>query len=217
MIPSLLSSVALYTVTKFGFSFAVKQKWLPESVYNQLALQKLKDGHYSEAARFNELALKKKPQSNKALVLRDLILMKKDAQAQQYYEKICIERGRVLELYQQIELYKKKLKILKFKKILHRLFFWSLLMIITAIFFASYYTMSHINLPVLGGLLGGIGVVFTIITVTIARYNQDSEIHQSIYKQELEALNNSLAREIEMRKLIIEKLEQNISRVEDNG
>ena len=76
---ALLSSIVVVAATKLGLKVAGKRKWLPKSIYHQLALEKMRHGELVDALRLNEIALQKKSDYEKALILRDLISMRRDA------------------------------------------------------------------------------------------------------------------------------------------
>ena len=93
-----LSSLAVVAATKIGFKVAEKQKWLPARVYHQLAIDKLRSGKLKDAARANAIALKKKPDYEKAMVVRDLIAMRRDALLTRLLRDIDIEESAIRDI-----------------------------------------------------------------------------------------------------------------------
>ncbi|MDZ7725834.1 MAG: hypothetical protein U5R06_24165 [candidate division KSB1 bacterium] len=79
-----------------GSKLAERYEWLPKDIYHRKSLDKLKEGDLQQAAVYNRIALRKNPDFEKALVLRDIISMKRDVslnsidQQIQHHEQILL-------------------------------------------------------------------------------------------------------------------------------
>ncbi len=73
-----IPAVAVWGVLRAGYHYAERRKWLPASVYRQRALKCLKDGDLTSSARYNRIALAKRPEAKNALVIQDILAMRRD-------------------------------------------------------------------------------------------------------------------------------------------
>jgi hypothetical protein len=77
---------------------AEKQKWLPKFFYHRLSMEKLKQGDLEGAELYNAIAINKGPAYEKALIMRDLIAMNRDAQADELDLLIREEERNITEV-----------------------------------------------------------------------------------------------------------------------
>ncbi|NOY59911.1 MAG: hypothetical protein GXO75_13425, partial [Calditrichaeota bacterium] len=93
-----ISIYSLLAVSKIGVKIAEKKKWMPAGYYHRLSLQKLKQGDLGSAEKFNTIAINKSPDDEGALVVRDLISMRRDADARDIMNRIVAEEEQIIQL-----------------------------------------------------------------------------------------------------------------------
>jgi hypothetical protein len=87
-----LWAISLLGAARAGVYIAERRFWLPGRFYYQKALAALKRGDIKAAARYNAVALSKKPQDESVAVLKELILMQRDARRRVTMERVERER-----------------------------------------------------------------------------------------------------------------------------
>lgn len=95
---SVLSTLSVLVLSKIGYKVAEKQRWLPKFFYHRLSMEKLKHGDLEGAELYNAIAMDKGPDYDKALIMRDLIAMNRDAQADELDLLIREEERNIAEV-----------------------------------------------------------------------------------------------------------------------
>ena len=93
-----------------GIKLAERYQWLPKDLYHRKSLDKLKEGDLKQAAEYNRIALQKKPDFEKALVLKDIIAMKRDISLNRLDQKIQYHENILIALMQRQEKIEKSIK-----------------------------------------------------------------------------------------------------------
>lgn len=112
MIP-LVSSALVSAIARVGFKLADRYEWLPKDIYHRKSLDALKTGNLEQAAQYNRIALRKNPDYEKALIMQDIIFMKRDASLNSLNKKILYHEQSLLTLIQRQAKIKKSIKSIK--------------------------------------------------------------------------------------------------------
>lgn len=100
-----VGNVAAYSfilLSKAAIKIAERKNWLPASYYNKKAIDYLREGDIDRAAKSNQTALAKTPHSEKGLIIKDLILMRREAQESQLLKKIELLEKRILSIEEEM-------------------------------------------------------------------------------------------------------------------
>jgi len=184
---ALLTSITLASLTRLGYKVAISKKWLPAGFYSQLALDHLIKGKLSEASNFNRVALQKKPNHGRALIVRDLISMERDAQYEDVAKQQKYEQEQLCQLFQELDETRKRKKQDNFLLMLQRWLRALLLMLLVSSYIGLYVFWVFLDRPVLAGLLGGLAVTLTVLFVVGGRRLRESNLQREIRLQELDA------------------------------
>jgi len=199
------------TATRLGFKIAEKKKWLPSSVYHQLALEKLRTGNLEEAVKLNNIALQKRPNFEKALVVKDLLAMQRDALIAKLLKSIEQEKTSIKMLQKADADTKRQLKLIKIKL---RLFtFLPLLFLFLNIFIYlwSYVLLIVWQHPMAGSLLGGSAIVGSILVYFYFQFVRDRDIQERIKKDELLSAQYSKTQELAIHQKRLRTLQSQLS------
>jgi hypothetical protein len=108
-----IPAVAVWGVLRAGYRFAERREWLPASVYRQRALKCLKDGDLPSSARYNRIALAKRPDAENALVIRDLLAMRRDALLRNLETRIEKEHRAINDIHLERDQYRNRRRRLR--------------------------------------------------------------------------------------------------------
>ncbi len=193
---------------RLGYKFAENKKWLPDYVYHNLSVNKLKDGDLEQALYFNRIAIDKNPKSEKAQIMRDIINMRKDVSLTSLENRIKNELENISDLKEHIRQIQKDVRVYKIRK--RSLLVFQILctllyiagMFIWAQFDRSvfFYSVLILGIVVLSGMLlyqryfsPGAGISETILQqerlISLKTKNEEMEYRQkrlSGYEKELD-------------------------------
>ena len=203
---ALFSSIAFFTATRLGYKLAEKKKWLPKTVYNHLALDKLKQGDIQAAARFNRVVLQKHPDDEQALVVKDLILMHRDTKFYNLKKHIAGVEEELRRLKTELIENQRTIRRNGVQKRWLLFLSWLLLLLNVALYFVSFFVATHFERPIVGGILGACSVLGTLFLVRLVKRHHDQSIMFDLNTQELEASLKSIQRQIEIREKTLREL-----------
>ncbi len=192
---AIFSSLAVMTATRLGFKLAEKKKWLPPSVYHQLALEKLRSGDLQSAIRFNAIALQKKPDYDKALVVKDLLAMRRDALVAALLAQINQEQAAIKTIEKNVAAVVRQLGRLNLQIYLNKIIPWLFLFVNIFNYLLSYLFLTQWQRPMVGSVLGGLAIVVSIILFFLFKVMNDRDIYSSLKKNELKTSQKSMTRE----------------------
>ena len=205
-----LANIAAYTIlalSKLGLKVAENKKWLPSGYYHKKSVEQLKNGDIRRATNYNDTAIKKNPDSEKAQVIKELISMQRDSQLQAFQRQIENEEKNIQMLNQELsrnikdfEKYHRKYNVkqnsafLLFVPILYSFFYLFLFETKSTYFIWLLLLVSAINL-----------VGFVILSRTILERNR---ITFFLYEQEFEMVKAGLNRQINSGRESLKILQQ---------
>lgn len=102
----MIANIAAYSVlvlSKLGLKVAADKKWLPSGYYHKKSVEQLKDGNIEEAIGYNDIAIDKDPDSEKALIMRDLILMQQESKLLKIVREIKRTEEKIGHLQEDIK------------------------------------------------------------------------------------------------------------------
>ncbi len=208
-----LTTLAL-TVTRLAYHLAEKKRWLPGGAYHRLSVDRLKAGDLDEAERLNRLALRRKPKHRQALVIRDLIAMRRDAATAALRVRVAEEKSRISALQEERLACRRELARSDRRLRRSRLLTWLLVPAAAAAALATGFAISQVGLPpwsrILAGLLGAALVVFLVLLrFTGGQRRMDAALRD----QECRAALVTLSRELEIRVRRTAELERRIESI----
>ena len=204
-----IGNIAAYSVlvlSKLGLKVAEKKKWLPSGYYHKKSVQQLKEGNLEKAIGYNSIAIDKNPDSEKALIMRDLISMQQESKVLKLQREIESTAERIDFIQEEIKTNKKLYKKEQQKYFLtHSLTFILFLpLLISAILFLFF----NVNSPLFSWFMISVCAInligFIIISRTIL---EDKRIDRSLKKGEFELMQNSLYKRLEENGSSIERLQ----------
>ncbi|MBN1466449.1 hypothetical protein JXA02_11845 [candidate division KSB1 bacterium] len=206
-----LSSLAVIAATRLGFKLAEKKKWLPKSVYHQLAVDKLRQDDLAGAIRLNEIALEKDPQHEKAQIIKDLIAMRRDA----ILSRLLTETGREKESIRELQINSlfiaRQLDRLNRNQSMQKILSWVFLFGNLFTYLASYLILQRQGHSNAGFVVGGVAVICTLLIYFLFRRMSERDLQRGIKKQELVTAQRSTSRELEMRARRLRQLQSKLS------
>lgn len=206
-----VSSILTAGLVKIGYKFAEKKKWLPKSIYHRLSLKKIREGDLKQALYFNSVAIKKNPEYENALIVRDIISMQNDAKSDRIKEMIRSEEDHIQALISLKNENKKKLKEqLDRNKMLKVIFIFLLLVVIGCSYYGIFYLRNveykYMVLTVVL-ILAGLTVYFLI-----NRFLGDrKKIKETIARQERLVSIETYSREIKVRQKRLDILKNQLA------
>ncbi len=208
-----LTTLAL-TATRLAYHLAEKKRWLPGGAYHRLSMARLKSGDLDEAERLNGLALQRKPTHGKALVMRDLIAMRRDAATAALRRRVAEEQSKISALQEERLACRRELarsdRWLRRSKLLA----WLLVPAAAAAAVAAGWTISQGGLPLWGRILAGLTGVALVAFLIILRFTGGSRrMDAALRDQENRAAMVTLSREIETRVRRTTELERRINAI----
>ena len=205
-----LASIAIVAATKLGFKVAEKKKWLPKSIYHQLALDKMQHGELFDAMRLNEIALQKNPNYEKALIVKDLIAMRRDALLNNLLRDIDQETRAIKDLGEENRAINRRLARYGMATLILKIAPWLFLFINIFTYLASYLFFVRAHHLIWGSLLGGFGVMCTMLVFYFFRLMHELEIKYGIQQDELLAAQKSMAKELDIRTRRLRQLQSKL-------
>jgi|GEM_PF-4362173 len=201
MIASFITSALFSLGTKATFKLADRYQFLPAKVYHRMALDKLKESRLDEAARYNRITLTKKPDFDKALVIRDLITMRRDSALSKLDQRITEKRQKIQELKDRQKSQRQqiiRLSLLRIATII-AVFLFSV-SVISFFLFLYMYIQGHLTVPYIRLLLSLLSAfIFGPVFLTAKRQyfmgpilRQDIEATRQFIKNELCRLDRQL-------------------------
>ncbi|MBN1479729.1 hypothetical protein EH223_17615 [candidate division KSB1 bacterium] len=208
---SFLSSIAVVVATRLGYKIAEKKKWLPSSVYHQLTLAKLRDGNLRDAIRLNHIALQKKPNYEKALIVQDVIAMQRDALFSRLthdinQETVAIQDIAIVNRVLSRQLFRAKI-VAHFNKFLP----WILLFFNIFLYLLAYFFFVVGSDAVAGSLLSAGAIGCTVLIVALFRFMNDLQIRNSLQQKELSTAQRSKAQELNLHKRRLRELQSQLT------
>lgn len=208
---ALLSSLAVVTASRLGFKLAEKKKWLPSSVFHQLSVEKLRSGDLQEAIHLNAIALQKKPDYEKALVVKDLLAMRRDAMLADLLSQIKVESAAIQTLDKSMASVSRQLGRFKMTVLLNKIVPWLFLFVNIFIYLLSYLFLTIWQQPLYGSVLGGLAVVTSILAYFFFQFMSDRDIQTRLKKNELETAQKSMVQELAIRNKRLRALHSKLS------
>ena len=195
----LLYSIAIAAAARLGYKLAEDRKWLPGRFYRQLALDKLKSGDLEGALQFSSIALQKNPDDDKAGLVKEIIVMHRDAKMAALLKSVEQE-AETLDLLEKdrIRIRRQIRRILWYKNVELSLV-WLLFIITFSVYVLVYFLFDSFNRHISASLLGGVAVLLTIVFVFFFKSLPDRRLQRSLDRLELLASERSMFKEIEMR------------------
>lgn len=205
-----LTSLSFLAASKIGYKIAQKRSWLPASFYHLLSIERLKQGDLNAAAQFNTIALQKKPNLENALVVKDVLAMRRDSLQRDVSRKVQDELLQIMTLQRQQQLARKRLrKLMRRKeqnKAIKMLFLIGIVFLaISSVVYSFMVTFVHPIVPIL--FLIAVGV-YVLLDRTVL---EKKRIQHHILIQELNASLSSIQQEINLRQKRIQELKQKTS------
>jgi len=194
-----ISSILTAGLLKIGYKVAENKKWLPKGIYHRLSLKKIKEGDLKQAIYFNSVAIKKHPEYENALIVRDIISMQQDAQTDQIKKLLTAEEDKIHALKKLKHDNEKKIKnkhsLNKISKILGIFF---VVAVICCLYFGIFYLKNvEIKYTVWLVVLIVLCMVFYIAFNRI--FGDFKKIKETISWQERIATIDTYNREIKVR------------------
>jgi len=179
-----LTTLAL-TVSRLAYRLAEKKRWLPGGAYHRLSVDSLKTGDLDEAERLNRLALERKPRHGKALVVRDLIAMRRDASTAKLRRQIDEEQLRIREL--QTERLACHWMLVKAERRLKRKrrSAWLLVPLAAAGALITGSVVAQDGVPLWGRIVAGVAGAVLVIALIVPRFT-GGRVEASIREEEAE-------------------------------
>lgn len=208
---ALFSSLAFYTATRLGYKLAEKKKWLPKRIYNHLALDKLKQGDIQTASRFNRIVLEKHPDDEQAQVVKDLILMHRDAEFYHLTKNIAAAEEGLLRLKSERIDISRTIRHNDRAKRWIMVLSWTCLLLNIFLYLASFFMATHYQRPIMGAVLGAVSVVVTLLVVRLVKRHHEKSISLDLHTQELQAATKSIQRDIDIREKHVRELKSQLT------
>ncbi len=203
---ALFSSIAIAAAAKIGYKLAEKYKWLPGSVYRQLALDKLKNGDLERAADFNRVALQKNPADEKAGLVDELISMQRDARMAALLQRIDSEEEKLAELKEKRARNRRLLKRSRLRHAFEIAAAWLLLIVNVFAYILAYILFRRFTSVVAASLVGGGAVLMTVFTAIIFKAVSNRQAQRALDRLELLASERSMQKEMNMRRRRVTQL-----------
>ena len=204
-----IGNIAAYSflvLSKLGLKVAEKKKWLPSGYYHKKSVHQLKDGNLEKAMDYNSIAIDKNPESEKALIMRDLISMQQESKAMKLQREIESTQERIQHNQAEITANKKLYKKEQQKYFLtHSLTFILFLpLLISAVLFLFF----KVNSPLFSWFMISVCAInligFMIISRTIL---EDKRIDRSLKKSEFELMQKTLNQRLEENGISLQRLQ----------
>lgn len=208
---AILGSLAVMTATRLGFKLAEKKKWLPSSVYHQLAMEKLRAGELQDAVRLNNIALQKKPDYEKALIVKDLLAMRRDALVADLIRQITQEQAAIQSIEKTTISISRQLSRFKMRVTLIKIIPWLFLFVNIFIYLLSYFYLTMWHNPMIGSVLGGAAIVSSILVYFLFQAMTERDIQASLKRDEMRTAKHSMSRELVIRQNRLRMLQSKLS------
>jgi hypothetical protein len=200
--------------TRLVYHLAEKRRWLPGGAYHRLSVDRLKSGDLDEAERLNRLALQRKPTHGKALVVRDLIAMRRDAATAALLGRVAEEKAKISALQEERLAFRRELARSGRRLRRSRLLTWLLVPAAAVAALASGFAISQAGLPPLSRILAGLlGVALVLVLVLLRFTGGQRRTEAALRDQEYRAALVTLSREIETRVRRTSELERRINAI----
>jgi hypothetical protein len=192
-----LTTIAL-AVTRLAYRLAEKKRWLPGGAFHRMSVDQLKAGDLDEAERLNRLALERKPQHNKALVVRDLIAMRRDASTAELRKKLDEEQERIRVLQAERLACRWTLARGERRRQRKKLATWLLVPLSAAGALATGYAVAQDGFPLWGRIVAGVLGAGIVIVLVLPRFIGGG-VEAAVREEECRAAMVTLSREIASR------------------
>jgi len=211
-----ISSILTAGLLKIGYKIAENKKWLPKSIYHRLSLKKIKEGDLKQAVYFNSVAIKKNPDYENALIVRDIISMQKDAQSDRIKKLITAEEDNIHTLIRLKNENKKKIKKQRIKNKISKILY---LILFAAVMCGSYFGIFYLrNVEIKYRVWL---VIFMILFLTFYFVmnrisGAPKKIRETVARQESIATLKTYSREIKVRQKRINFLKNELKEILNN-
>lgn len=209
-----LSSLGLRVAARLAYKLVEKQQWLPKSVYHQMALDKLRHGELGDAKRFNDIALRKKPDYEKALVMHDVLAMRRDAMLAYLRRDIQQEEQAIANLAAEQQVLRRTLSRHNFWRAGLQILPWLFAASTLAVFFGAFWFFRQRHDLLLGGLAGGLGVALTFLTLQIFLLYRDNKLNRALQQRETTAALAAQEREFNLRARRLRRLQNELAQAQ---
>lgn len=195
--------------TRLAYRMAEKKRWLPGGAYHRLSVDSLKTGDLDEAERLNRLALERKPRHGKALVVRDLIAMRRDASTAELRRQLDEEQLRIRDLQAERLACLGTVTKSERRQRRRRLSFWLLVPVAAAGALITGSVAANDGFPLWGRIVAGVAGAVLVVALVVPRFIGGG-VEASIREEESRAAMMTLAREIESRRKRSAELERQL-------
>jgi len=204
-----ISIYSLLAVSKLSVKFAEKKKWLPSGYYHRLSMQRLKEGDLKAAQKFNTIALDKSPENEGALVVRDLITMRRDVDVRKLLTRIDSEEERILQIKNQKKRNQKKMRHVAGSDRWQKIIMSMLVILVLGIPVITFsVAAADTNSGLKAVALGAAGFFLLLIFIYSKTIGEKKRITRSTLLQELQATLATFENEIKTRENRLRKYKQ---------
>ncbi len=206
-----LTTLAL-TATRLAYHLAEKKRWLPGGAYHRLSVDRLKAGDLDEAERLNRLALQRKPKHHRALVVRDLIAMRRDATTAEIQKRLDDEQLRIDALQAERQTCRWTLARGERRRRHKRLAGWLLIPLAVAGALVAGTVLAGEQFPLWGRIVAGAVGAALVFVLVLPRFI-GGRVDDLVREEECRAALVTLSREIEARSRRTAELQRQLKEI----
>ncbi len=174
-------------------------------------MEKLRAGELQAAVRFNRIALQKNPHHEKALIVKDVLAMRRDALLMDLMQHIEQERAAMHKIEKTLTFISRQLSHFKSRILVFKISAWLFLFVNIFIYLSSYFYLTVRHNPIIGSVLGGLAVVSSVVVYFLFQFMRDRDIQSILKKNELMSAQKSMTQELAMRKKRLRTLHSQLS------
>jgi len=196
-VPGLTSLVL--ACSRLAYRLAEQKRWLPGGAYHRMSVERLRNGDLDEADRLNRLALERKPEHGKALVVRDLIAMRRDASTAALERRIEEERRQIHVLKAECRARRLRVSAIERRRRRKRWSAWLLVPLAGAGALTAGFVAAGGGYPAWCRVAAGVAGALLVLALVLGRFTKRGVAEELDYEECLAALK-TLSREIVVRR-----------------
>ncbi len=208
-----ISSILTAGLIKIGYKIAENKKWLPKGFYHRLSLTKIKEGDLKQAHFFNSVAIKKHPDYENALIVRDIISMQKDAQSDRIKKLITAEEDNMNTLIKLKNENEKKIKKKHSINIISKILNIFILLAVICCSYSGIFYLKNVEIKYTVWLVVFIILSLAFYIVFNRIFGDNKKIKETISWQERIAAMETYSREIHVREKRINVLKKELKEI----
>ncbi|MBN2411995.1 hypothetical protein JXQ31_09915 [candidate division KSB1 bacterium] len=194
-----ISSILTAGLIRIGYKIAENRKWLPKSIYHRLSVKKIKEGDLKQAHFFNSVAIKKHPDYENALIMRDIISMRKDAQSDRIKRMITTEEDNIQTLLSLKNENEKLLKKQQSKNSISRILNIFIFFLVMCCSYIGIFYLKNVNIKFAVWLTVFIILSLALYIIFYRIFDDNKKIKETILRQERIAKTVTYNRLIKVR------------------